>query len=53
MEKLPALWNRDTDLVLRDLVLRQAEVDWGKVASTIEWDTGDVTPEECQARQVP
>lgn len=45
-----SLWNKDTDLVLRDLVLRQTEVDWGKIASTIEWDTGAVSAKECKAR---
>lgn len=43
-------WAKDTDLVLRDLVLRSAEVDWSKIATAIEWDTGTVTPEACQER---
>lgn len=45
-----ALWNKDTDLVLRDLVLRSEVVDWVKIASTIEWDTGKNSAEECQRR---
>lgn len=47
-----ALWNKDTDLVLRDLVLRSAIIDWVKIASTIEWDTGKNSAEECQRRYV-
>lgn len=51
-DKKLAMWNKDTDLVLRDLVLRQGEVDWAKIASTIEWDTGTVSAKECQGRWV-
>lgn len=45
-----SLWTKDTDLVLRDLVLRKESVDWTKIAETIEWDTGRVTADECEAR---
>eukprot|EP00903_Cladosiphon_okamuranus_P011636 g10945.t1 len=44
------LWTKDTDLVLRDLVLRSGEVDWTKIAVAIEWDSGTVTPAECRER---
>ncbi|CAM9169183.1 unnamed protein product, partial [Sphacelaria rigidula] len=44
------LWNRDTDLVLRDLVLRSESIDWARIASTIEWDTGKNSAQECQRR---
>lgn len=44
------LWTKDTDLVLRDLVLRSGEVDWNKIALAIEWDSGTVTPAECRER---
>lgn len=46
------LWTKDTDLVLRDLVLRSGEVDWTKIALAIEWDSGTVTPAECKERYV-
>ncbi|CAN0266365.1 unnamed protein product [Hapterophycus canaliculatus] len=44
------LWTKDTDLVLRDLVLRSTEVDWEQIATAIEWDSGAVTPNECRER---
>lgn len=44
------LWTKDTDLVLRDLVLRSTEVDWVQIATAIEWDSGAVTPNECRER---
>lgn len=47
------LWTKDTDLVLRDLVLRSGEVDWAKIATAIEWDAGTVTARECEDRSVP
>lgn len=46
------LWTKDTDLVLRDLVLRSGEVDWAKIATAIEWDAGTVTARECEDRSV-
>lgn len=44
------LWTKETDLVLRDLVLRSGEVDWNKIALAIEWDSGTVMPAECKER---
>ncbi|CAM9359125.1 unnamed protein product [Ectocarpus sp. 13 AM-2016] len=45
------LWSRDTDLVLRDLVLRSSEeINWNQIATAIEWDSGAVTPSECRER---
>jgi len=46
------MWSKDTDLVLRDLVLRSVEIDWTKIASAIEWDYGAVTASECSERYV-
>ena len=46
------VWTKDTDLVLRDLVLRSGEVNWGKIATAIEWDAGTVTARECEDRCV-
>lgn len=48
----PELWTKDTDLVLRDLVLRSGDVDWTKIAMAIEWDAGCVTASECSERYV-
>ncbi|CAM9601138.1 unnamed protein product [Ectocarpus sp. 4 AP-2014] len=45
------MWSRDTDLVLRDLVLRSSEeINWNQIATAIEWDSGAVTPSECRER---
>lgn len=46
------LWTKDTDLVLRDLVLRSGEIVWAKIATAIEWDAGTVTARECEDRSV-
>lgn len=46
------LWTKDTDLVLRDLVLRSGEVNWARIATAIEWDAGTVTARECEDRSV-
>lgn len=44
------MWTKDTDLVLRDLVLRSGCVDWAEIAAAIEWDAGSVAPKECYER---
>lgn len=44
------LWSRDSDLVLRDLVLRKGDTNWASIARAVECDTGMVTAEDCKER---
>lgn len=44
------LWSRDSDLVLRDLVLRKGDKNWASIARVVECDTGMVTAEDCRER---